>query len=325
MVTSDDDVAGAQLVWFTGAADLRVKDHGGLLVAAANCEDNAAVVPVFILDPVVHLQRPPYLVRRLQRALTSLEAELQVRHGCPLIVRSGPALDVLPQVARECGATACHVISDDVCDGSRAMMVAGCAALTDAGIEICRWDAGLRATPFVREPTALPDSFPEYVAGIEYLPLQAPLSDEVEDGELPVLLTPLPTEGVPSVAALLEAAEAATPPALRDAWASAAAASTTPPYESSVLSWCEEAAARKALNDYVRDGRAAFADAALADAVGGASASLHAAAAQRLVEGGVRPSDGLALREAAVRAFSPALALGVLSTREVGEIAYACS
>ena len=53
---------GAQLVWFTGSADLRVGDHGGLLdaIAAAAAAD-AAVVPVFVIDPAVHLPcRPPH-------------------------------------------------------------------------------------------------------------------------------------------------------------------------------------------------------------------------------------------------------------------------
>jgi hypothetical protein len=49
-------------VWFTGSADLRVGDHGGLLdaIAAAAAAD-AAVVPVFVIDPAVHLPcRPPH-------------------------------------------------------------------------------------------------------------------------------------------------------------------------------------------------------------------------------------------------------------------------
>ena len=72
----DDDDAdppgrvGAQLVWFTGSADLRVGDHGGLLdaIAAAAAAD-AAVVPVFVIDPAVHLRcrPPPFQPGRLAR------------------------------------------------------------------------------------------------------------------------------------------------------------------------------------------------------------------------------------------------------------------
>jgi hypothetical protein len=61
---------GAQLVWFTGSADLRVGDHGGLLdaIAAAAAAD-AAVVPVFVIDPAVHLRcrPPPFQPGRLAR------------------------------------------------------------------------------------------------------------------------------------------------------------------------------------------------------------------------------------------------------------------
>ena len=319
-MTSDAAVAGAQLVWFTGSADLRASDHGGLLMGTA-AEGEGAVVPVFIIDPQVHLRQPPFLVRRLHAALVSLGEELQMRHGCPLIVRQGTAAELLPKLADECGATVCHVVADDVCERPRAMMMAGCAALEQSGLQVQRWDNGLRATAYVADPTALPASFPEYVKAVSALPPQAPLLGEPEDGEMPVLLTPLDSEGVPSLAELLAAAEAVTPLGARAA-RSLAAQATLPPYEEAIVRWCAEGAARKALAAYVTDGKEAFADAQLSDALGGGSGvhvtgSLQAAAAQRLATGGGRPSDGLALREAATRAFSPALSLGVLSAREV--------
>ena len=105
---------GVQLVWFTGSADLRVSDHGGLLAATSSLGENAVVVPLFILDPTVHLRcRPPHLIRRLHASLISLEDELQKRHNCNLIIRKGSAAEVLPQFAKECGATTCHVSNDD--------------------------------------------------------------------------------------------------------------------------------------------------------------------------------------------------------------------
>ena len=145
---------------------------------------------------------------------------------------------------------------------------------------------------------------------------QAPLLGEPEDGEMPVLRTPLASEGVPSLSELLAAAEAVTPLGARAA-RSLAAQATLPPYEEAIVRWCAEGAARKALAAYVADGKEAFADAQLRGSGIDVTGSLQAAAAQRLVTGGGRPSDGLALREAATRAFSPALSLGVLSAREV--------
>ena len=314
-MASDAAVAGAQLVWFTGSADLRVSDHGGLLVASA-AEGEGAVVPVFIIDAQVHLRQPPFLVRRLHAALVSLGEELQTRHGCPLIVRQGTAAELLPKLADECGATVCHVVEDDVCERPRAMMMAGCAALEQSGLQVRRWDNGLRATAYVADPSALPASFPEYVKAVSALTPQAPLLGEPEDGEMPVLRTPLASEGVPSLAELLAAAEAVTPLGARAA-RSLAAQATLPPYEEAIVRWCAEGAARKALAAYVADGKEAFADAQLRGSGIDVTGSLQAAAAQRLVTGGGRPSDGLALREAATRAFSPALSLGVLSAREV--------
>ena len=98
------DGAGAQLVWLTGAEDLRLSDHGGFEAASAA----GAVVPVFVLDPAVHLSYPPPRLRRLHRALSSLEAALSEEYGVTLVVRRGGASAVLPQVAQECGATACQ-------------------------------------------------------------------------------------------------------------------------------------------------------------------------------------------------------------------------
>jgi hypothetical protein len=54
----------------------------------------------------VHLRQPPFLVRRLHAALVSLGEELQMRHGCPLIVRQGLrrscCQSLLTSAARRC-------------------------------------------------------------------------------------------------------------------------------------------------------------------------------------------------------------------------------
>lgn len=321
-MTTVEPSAGAQLVWYTGSADLRVVDHGGLAVACS-FDGEGACVPVFVIDPTVHLQQPPYLIRRLHAALSSLEEELQGRYGCPLVIRSGPSATVLREIAAECGAAACHVVADDVCSRPRAMMAAGCAALEADGVEVVRWDGRLRTTPFGQAPTALPVSFPEYVTTVEALPLQAPLAGAPDDGELPVLLTPLASEGLAPLDRWLAMAEAAAPPAV--VAARRAVGPTTPPYEPDVVGWCRESAVRAALDEYLAVGAATFADERLGDAMGGANDSLHAAAAQRLVGSGARPSAALGVREAACRAFAPALSLGALSAREARAAAAAAS
>lgn len=307
--------AGVQLVWFTGSADLRVSDHGGLLAATSLGED-VVVVPLFILDPTVHLRcRPPHLIRRLHASLISLEDELQKRHNCNLIFRQGSAKEVLPLVAKECGATKCHVVIDDVCHTQRTMMMTGCASLEQSGLEVRRWNNMLRGkTSYATDPSSLPSTFPEYANAVRITP-----DEPKNDGKFNVLLTtPLISYGIPSLAGLLDAAEIATPLSAKAA-RSLASKATLPPYEHMIVRWCNEGNAIDALASYVVDGKDSFADANLFDTLGnaGMTSSLEAAAAQRLITGGSRPSDGLALREAATRVFSPALSLGVISPREV--------
>jgi hypothetical protein len=296
-----------RVVWFTGHRDLRVHDHGGLSGAAAA---GGPVVPLFVLDPKVHLrgQDRPSLVR-LHTALSSLESELLTKCGTPLVVRHGDCPSVLKSLVSECSAAACHAIEDDVVTETRAAQQ---AALSACGAEVCRWSDGLR--PEV--PVPVPATFPEYCSAIENMALMAPAAGP---GILPAFERPLASDGVPSLDELLRMAEEATPRALREARAGSCA--TTEPYAVTTAAWCAHGAARAALDEYVSNGRDAFADAHFGDAVEGAweageAPSLHAAAAQWLVAGNA-PSAVLAQRETAARAFSPALALGVLSAREV--------
>ena len=57
-------------------------------------------------------------------------------------MRQGTAAELLTKLADECGATVCHVVADDVCERPRAMMMAGCAALEQSGLQVQRWDNG---------------------------------------------------------------------------------------------------------------------------------------------------------------------------------------
>jgi hypothetical protein len=238
-----------------------------------------------------------------------LESELLTKCGTPLVVRHGDCPSVLKSLVSECSAAACHAIEDDVVTETRAAQQ---AALSACGAEVCRWSDGLR--PEV--PVPVPATFPEYCSAIENMALMAPAAGP---GILPAFERPLASDGVPSLDELLRMAEEATPRALREARAGSCA--TTEPYAVTTAAWCAHGAARAALDEYVSNGRDAFADAHFGDAVEGAweageAPSLHAAAAQWLVAGNA-PSAVLAQRETAARAFSPALALGVLSAREV--------
>ena len=76
----------AQLVWITGAADVRLNDHGGFLAAAAT---GAPIKPLCVLDPDVHLKYPPLRLERLHRSLSSLDSQLQ-SYGARLAVAVGP-------------------------------------------------------------------------------------------------------------------------------------------------------------------------------------------------------------------------------------------
>lgn len=313
------------MVWLTGSEDLRLNDHGGFTCAAA-VDGEGAVVPVFVLDPDVHLRYAPPRLAQLHTALSALESQLSEVHSLPLIIRRGNPQDVLPTCAAECGASTCHVIADDVEAPMRAAQRAGCAALEASGIAVRRWDGSLRVSPWNvvgggNEAAAkLPCTFPEYSQAAGSQPLQAPLdAPEV----LPFLIDPLPSEGLPSLETLLAEAAALAPPSALAAAARGAAASTAPPFEDTVRALCAEPAARAALAQYVAGGAAAFADATFTRVAAGSGAaaqqlpSLHCAGHQRLLDSGAPPSAVFALREAATRAFSPALAVGALSARQV--------
>ena len=315
-----------ELVWFTGHRDLRVSDHPGLLTAAKSGE---GVVPCFVLDPSVLCGAPRSALRRLQAALASLERDLADQCGSSLVVRGGDSASVLGTLARECGATVCHVVEDDVVVSRRAAQRAACTALAEQGVEVRRWSGALRERS-PSEPTRVAATFTDYVAAARIMPLVPPAGAV---GRLPPpAVGPLPTDGAPSLAELTEMAEAATPDTQRAA--RDACAPTAEPYELATAAWCYGAAARAALREYLETGRDAFADAHLgSEAASNAGAgdvgetaapSLHAAAAKWLVEG-AKPSEALSLREAASRAFAAPLALGVLSSREVVAAAHAAS
>jgi len=307
----------SQLVWFTGFGDLRVHDHAGLIAASA--DKTGSVIPLFILDPDVHLRYPPSRLALLHTAISSLDSELRERYGVPLILRRGSPETILPAIARESGASAVHVIADDVEEPARKSQRAGCAALEAAGIGCNRWDPRLRRAPWEKAEQQLPGDFPAYLRAIANCEIQDPLGAPDEVPLNPLLIESLYNEGIMPLQDLLSDAEAFAPAADYKP-----AESTTQPYDNLVRSMGQERVAREALRSYVKLGRDAFADARFEDAyvdeIREQAPSLYAAAAQRLVDASA-PSQVLALREAPARAFAPALAVGSLSSPEVRKAA----
>ena len=91
------------IVWFR--RDLRLADNPALHAAV---ETGAPVIPLYVLDESPSL-RPLGGAHRwwLDKSLRALAADLQAR-GSPLILRRGPAEEVLPALVRETGAGAVH-------------------------------------------------------------------------------------------------------------------------------------------------------------------------------------------------------------------------
>ena len=286
----------AQLVWITGAADVRLHDHSGFLAAAAT---GAPIKPLCVLDPDVHLKYPPLRLERLHRSLSSLDSQLQSAYGARLAVAVGPTADVLSSYQN---CETCHVIADDVEREMRASQRAGCAALESSGVTVARWDHRLRATSL--PDTELCGYWQEYSSIYSKLALIPPAT--LPDGL--TFVSDATATTLPTLASLQEMASSHDD------------GSTAPPHAGLALDLCDHTSARAALAEYAKNGRDAFADARLANAYdhdAHSPPSLHAAAGQRLLAGDWKPSAALSLREAPTRAFSAALGVGALSAREV--------
>ncbi len=92
------------LLWFRG--DLRLQDHAALNAALAG---GRPVVPIYVLDDGTPGRWRLGGASRwwLHHSLASLGADLAAR-GAPLVLRRGPAAQVLATLARETGATEVH-------------------------------------------------------------------------------------------------------------------------------------------------------------------------------------------------------------------------
>ena len=94
------------IVWFR--RDLRLEDQAALLAAVGR---GRPIAPVYILDDETPKHRQMGGASRwwLHHSLKSLDAALRAR-GSRLILRKGPAAQVLAQLAREVSASAIHCL-----------------------------------------------------------------------------------------------------------------------------------------------------------------------------------------------------------------------
>ena len=95
-------------MWFR--RDLRLLDNPALLAAheAAVADGDGAVVPLFVVDPVLWERAGPvrqnYLVASLDALGASMHRSLLIRHGDPAVI--------LPEIVQACGATSVHIAAD---------------------------------------------------------------------------------------------------------------------------------------------------------------------------------------------------------------------
>ncbi|WP_205695474.1 deoxyribodipyrimidine photo-lyase [Conexibacter sp. SYSU D00693] len=253
------------IVWLR--RDLRVHDHPALAEAAAA----GTAVPVFVLDDALLRGRCASAARTawMLDCLRVLDEELRER-GSALVVRHGPPERVLVELAREAQAAAVAWTSD-VSPYARARDARVTEALRGAGVE-----ARPRPGTYVTDPNRLraPDGGPFGVfARFERLHREAPRRDVLP---APEHLAPLP-DGldpgrVPQVGELGDLPGPLVPEPIREPG---------------------ERAARAALDDWVADGLAHYAERRPA-----------------------QPGDQRGMARVQVSVLSPYLRWGCLSARE---------
>jgi len=130
------------IVWFR--RDLRLDDQPALHAA---CAGGGVVVPVFVWDPDGQQPWAPGAASRwwLGQSLTALDTDLR-EAGSRLVLRQGPADRVLPELARETGATAVTYNRRHE-PAAREQEVAVEAALREAGVEVRGFDGGVLRPP----------------------------------------------------------------------------------------------------------------------------------------------------------------------------------
>ncbi|MBA8794660.1 deoxyribodipyrimidine photo-lyase [Friedmanniella endophytica] len=118
--------AGVAVCWLR--RDLRLADNPALLAAASA----GAVLPLFVLDPVLLRRAGEVRTRWLHAGLRALDADLRVGGGPGLTVVAGRPAEAVPAVAAATGATEVHVSADFGPYGRR-RDAAVAAALAESG------------------------------------------------------------------------------------------------------------------------------------------------------------------------------------------------
>jgi deoxyribodipyrimidine photo-lyase len=95
-------------IWWV-RRDLRLADNPALLAAV---DEGAAVLPLFVLDPVLRASAGRARAAWLAAALVDLDDRLRDGGGPGLSVLEGRPEDVVPRVAAEVGAATVHVSAD---------------------------------------------------------------------------------------------------------------------------------------------------------------------------------------------------------------------
>lgn len=346
------EVKKSRLVWLTGFEDLRIHDHGGFKDAFSKVlpingdHGNEMIIPVFVMDPNVHLRsRSPSVLKRLHESLAALEKDISSLSSSSimsqLVVRSGSPSLVLPELARETNAVACHVVEDDVVTSMRSAQQATCASLAEMGLEVLRWTNRLRPSApwssggkMTSKPTMLPSFFPDYCEIADALPIAPPDDDTIANefraisSQMAGDAAMLRSEGVPSFQELLEMAEAVTPNSVLQARSSRQPyCDTTEPFDSMISEkWSSEKGVKKAVDEYCQMGNDEFTNRYFiaSDAANKGSSSgksMYASSIARIIKSSSSPKEALALREGPTRAFSSALNLGAISPRDVVDAA----
>ena len=223
---SSSALSATRVVWLTGHEDLRFRDHGGF-ADAFNTKDDT-VVPVFILDPELHLScKSSSAIERLHNSLLSLKSELE-SIGSQLVIRSGSATTILPSLVKDIddATITCHVIADDVASDMRTVQRDTCNRLEEMRIDVCRWSNALRpSAPWAEEETnkrtIMPSFYPEYSKIADSLSNQSPVYDYLTQKKDTVASNSsennvLQSEGLPSIEELINMSIAVTPQEVLD-------------------------------------------------------------------------------------------------------------
>lgn len=135
------------IVWFRD--DLRLSDHPALHAAAESC---SPLVCLYVLDEESNSLRPPHgrpigSASRwwLAQSLRSLQASLTAR-GQTLVLRRGPAAEVIPDLAKEVQASAVHWIGSDIASQATVERDVS-AALEEVGVAARSFPSDLLVKP----------------------------------------------------------------------------------------------------------------------------------------------------------------------------------